>query len=209
MDRPGTSNGPTERSTAGSNTFADVQDRIEEALSDAAFVLFVESFGHDRKVVLPLVTVYQSRLYTDRIPASTWRIAETEVGDIKLVEAVAGEEPRPGANGESLAALRDAMLRPVGPGRTETLSAGLFIGGMEGVRKEFDLFRERFPSVPVYAFAGPGGIAARLARGLVLVKDSPHDLVDSPDYAATMDSIVADVAVRGPEPPWQTANGCP
>jgi hypothetical protein len=45
-------------------------------------------------------------------------------------------------------------------------SAGIFIGGMEGVETEFNLFREYHPSAKLFPIASTGGAAAELYKNM-------------------------------------------
>ena len=56
--------------------------------------------------------------------------------------------------------MRDAMLS-----KENDPVAGIFIGGMDGVRAEFGQFREAFPGLPAYIFGAPGGEAAATGPG--------------------------------------------
>ena len=57
---------------------------------------------------------------------------------------------------ESLRLMRERMI-----GENEFVAA-VFIGGKEGVREEYELFRKLHPSVPYFVMAGTGGVAAEL-----------------------------------------------
>lgn len=95
------------------------------------------------------VEVYQSCWFEDVIPVETRTLIEAGHGVLHWVDAA---ETRPA----SLAALRQQMLsRP-------DLIAGVFVGGMEGIRDEFaalGALRDDVVRVPV---PGPGGAAREL-----------------------------------------------
>lgn len=61
--------------------------------------------------------------------------------------------PRYETRDESLAVMRQRMLSE------HEYKAGIFIGGMEGVEEEFDLFRKLQPHVPVFPVFSTGGAA--------------------------------------------------
>jgi hypothetical protein len=94
------------------------------------------------------VKLYQSRLFQDAFPEENLRFQ-----NVNYVPAV-GENLA-----ESLKRMRRAMLR----GRFE---AGVFIGGMEGIFDEYEMFRELHPNAKIVALRAPGGAAMQLARRL-------------------------------------------
>jgi hypothetical protein len=94
------------------------------------------------------VKLYQSRLFQDAFPEENLRFQ-----NVNYVPAV-GENLA-----ESLKRMRRAMLR----GKFE---AGVFIGGMEGIFDEYEMFRELHPNVKIVALRAPGGAAMQLARRL-------------------------------------------
>lgn len=71
----------------------------------------------------------------------------------------------------------------------------VFIGGMSGITDEFELYRELFPSRPVYPVGRPGGEA----RSLVERVDSrvPH-LQEAEIYPTLFRQIMADVVEQLP-----------
>jgi hypothetical protein len=102
------------------------------------------------------VVIYQSLLFENVLPTATRRFEASGVGSLVWTEAVAGDQPRPGRWDESLAEMRTRMLT-----ETEPIAA-VFIGGMEGVREEYAMFKERYVNRPTFAVSRPGGEAARL-----------------------------------------------
>src|SRR5262249_145688 len=60
----------------------------------------------------------------------------------------------------SLAAMRSHMI-----GDT-SFDAGVFIGGMEGVLEEFELFRKRHPKAELWPIASTGAAAKEIFEGL-------------------------------------------
>lgn len=96
------------------------------------------------------VDVFQSRWFEDQITRETRALQERGFGAIHLIPERATRE-------ESLQTMRMAML-----GDDRKLIAGVFIGGMEGVLEEYELFHEFQPCVPRVSFVAPGGAAAKL-----------------------------------------------
>ncbi len=94
------------------------------------------------------VKLYQSCFFEDVFPEENLRFQ-----NVKYIPAVDGSRD------ESLKKMRRAMLR----GHFE---AGVFIGGMEGVFDECEMFRELHPNAKIVALRAPGGAAMQLAKQL-------------------------------------------
>jgi hypothetical protein len=91
------------------------------------------------------VLLYQSRLFGDSFPEENKRFA-----NVVYVNAVQNNR------GKSLKQMRTEML-------TGSFDAAVFIGGMEGLLDEYQMFRHLHPTAKVLAVCSPGGAAARLA----------------------------------------------
>ncbi len=122
-----------------------------------------------------VVEIFQSRQYEPIVPAETRRLAERGFGAIRWTDDV-------GDRTENLALMRRAML-------DRELAAGVFVGGMEGVVEEFELFGERLR----FVIAAPGGAARELAEHAALPPGFAQH-VDSPRYPAVARAIVEQVA---------------
>lgn len=92
------------------------------------------------------VILYQSLFYKDRFPEENAKFS-----NVIFTPAVAGNAAA------SLELMREQML-----GRADLLAA-VFIGGMEGVKVEFDMFRHLHPNGLMLPVASPGGAARDLA----------------------------------------------
>lgn len=57
---------------------------------------------------------------------------------------------------ESLRIMRNEMIASI------PYEAAVFVGGMEGIQDEYDLFAELRPDIPCIPVTGPGGAAAKL-----------------------------------------------
>ena len=103
-----------------------------------------EGLGVDyaRKVVL-----YQSDFFEDRFPEENGRF-----GNVVFTEAVGGDRDA------SLLHMREIILS------REDLVAAIFIGGMEGVEHEYELFRRFHPQAIALPVPAPGGAALQLAQ---------------------------------------------
>lgn len=92
------------------------------------------------------VILYQSRFFEDRFPEEN-----AHFSNVIFVNKV-GEDRE-----ASLLAMREAMLS------RRDLNAAVFIGGMEGVEAECEIFRRFHPEGKVLPVPAPGGAARQLA----------------------------------------------
>lgn len=93
------------------------------------------------------VVLYQSRFFEDRFPEEN-----KHFGNVILVDAV------PEDREASLLLMREAMLS------RQDLKAAVFIGGMEGVEAEYDLFRRFHPEGKILPVPATGGAALQLSE---------------------------------------------
>ena len=99
------------------------------------------------------VVLYQSRFFEDRFPQEN-----EQFRNVVFVDAVGGDRER------SLLRMREEMLsRP-------DLRAAVFIGGMEGVEVEYELFGKFHPGRQRLLVPAPGGAARHLAEKLASVE---------------------------------------
>ena len=95
------------------------------------------------------VVLYQSRFFEDIFPEENARFA-----NVNFVDAVENDPIL------SLRAMRKAMLS------REDLDAAVFIGGMEGILEEYELFTDLHPKSKIVPVPGPGGATRDLATQL-------------------------------------------
>jgi hypothetical protein len=134
----------------------------------------------------PRVIVYQSRLFDRVLPEATLRFEELGVGILVWTDAAEGDAPVPNRWDESLRLMRTKMLRDTDP------AAAIFVGGMDGIRIEYEAFLEMFPARPVYPLGRPGGEARELAASLT---SSLSRVLNSGDvYPAVFRRVIADLA---------------
>jgi hypothetical protein len=93
------------------------------------------------------VVLYQSRYFEDRFPDEN-----KHFGNVVFVDAV------PEDREASLLHMRQEMLS------RKDLNAAVFIGGMEGVEAEYDLFKSFHPDKKVLLVPAAGGAARQLAE---------------------------------------------
>lgn len=105
------------------------------------------------------VVLYQSRFFKDRFPEENHRF-----GNVIFTDAV------PKDREASLLKLRETMLS------RDDLAAAVFIGGMEGVEIEFDLFQRHHPGALVLPVPAPGGAALDLAKRLEIPDEDLRDI---------------------------------
>jgi hypothetical protein len=134
------------------------------------------------------VVIYQSELFDDVLPPATRRFAEEGIGQVVWTLAEPGEEPVPGRWNESLRRMRIQMLDESMP------AAAAFVGGMNGIADEFDLFGELRPQAPVYPLAGPGGEARRLLEEMT--EPPLSELRDGRVYPTVWNRVLDDLEER-------------
>lgn len=93
------------------------------------------------------VDLFQSRLYQEDFPAENKYFA-----NVTYVDAVDGDK------GKSLLAMRQAMLS------STNFDAAVFIGGMDGVNDEYEMFIAKWPKASCIPIALTGGAARELAN---------------------------------------------
>jgi hypothetical protein len=97
----------------------------------------------DKKLsVRERLVLYQSRFFRDAFPPEV-----KEFENLVLVDAIQGNLAA------SLRMMREQMIR------SERFSAGIFVGGMEGVEEEYEIFRRIHPNAPAYPIASTGAAA--------------------------------------------------
>jgi hypothetical protein len=118
------------------------------------------------------VVMYQSQFFKREFPKDN-----TAFERVELVNEV------PGDREASLLKMRDAMLS--GP-----FQAGIFIGGMEGVEQEYEMFRERNPDTHLFPIASTGAAAARLFNADSELQRKWPELRDEISYLTLMRNLL-------------------
>jgi hypothetical protein len=95
------------------------------------------------------VVLYQSTFFQDVFPEENKRF-----GNVVYVDAAQGDRE------SSLLRMREAMLS------RKDLEAGVFVGGMEGILAEYDVFARFHPNAKVLTVPAAGGAARQLAEQL-------------------------------------------
>jgi SLOG-like protein len=97
--------------------------------------------------VSPYVELFQSRFFEEQFPPEV-----REFENLILVDAVGNNLDA------SVNAMRESMIR------SHDFRAAVFIGGMEGVENEYQMFRRIHPTKPVFPIASTGAAALRIHR---------------------------------------------
>lgn len=106
-----------------------------------------------------MVVLYQSRFFEDQFPEENKRFH-----NVQFIEKVNGDLEA------SLLRMRTEMLS------RKDLDAAVFIGGMEGVEAEYQLFKQFHPNAKVLPVAAPGGAALHLAKEIGVDEAKLHDV---------------------------------
>jgi hypothetical protein len=96
-------------------------------------------------LVAPHIFLFQSRFFEKDFPAEV-----RDFENLVVVDAVSEDQER------NLRVMREVMIA------SQDFAAGVFIGGMEGVEEEFEMFRAMHPKKPAYPIASTGAAALSL-----------------------------------------------
>ncbi len=134
------------------------------------------------------VVIYQSNLFHDVLPEATRRFQASGVGELRLTQAAPGDQPLPTKWDRSLLTMRAQMFAETDP------VAGVFVGGMTGIRQEYELLASRHPRPLLYSVGRPGGEASQLAGEI----ETPlNGLLRTGDvYPSLFREVIADLARR-------------
>ena len=93
------------------------------------------------------VILYQSKFFEEKFPEEN-----KHFHNVEFIDAI------PGNREASLLRMREAMLS------RSDLTSAVFIGGMDGVEVEYEIFRHFHPTAKVLPVAAPGGAARQLSE---------------------------------------------
>jgi hypothetical protein len=119
------------------------------------------------------VVMFQSRFFERQFPDDNAAFEKVE-----LVEAVQNDREK------SLLHMREVML-------AKPFDAGVFIGGMEGVEQEFDMFRRLQPHIPVFPIASTGAAASIIYDRDGDLQHKHPELRDEISYLTLMRDLIA------------------
>jgi hypothetical protein len=126
------------------------------------------------------IDIYQSAYFTDQIPEETLRLVELGYGALHMINADPSGDLR-----VSLELMRRAMLTE------QDVTAGVFVGGMEGIRDEYDLLAELRPHAARLPLTAPGGAARELPIGSDPVSQRLAQVLGDEHYPVVAREIVA------------------
>jgi len=126
------------------------------------------------------VVMFQSRFFERVFPDDNAAFER-----VILTDAVDGDKQK------SLVHMRETMLS--GP-----FNCGIFIGGMEGVEEEYEMFKRIQTSVPAYPIASTGAAAAILFKADTTIRSRHPELQDEFSYISLMRSLVGSRLVGNP-----------
>jgi hypothetical protein len=129
------------------------------------------------------IDIYQSVYFADQIPDETLRLVELGYGALHMIDADPTGDLR-----LSLELMRRAMFTQ------QDLVAGIFVGGMEGIRDEYDLFAELRPDAARLPLTAPGGAARELPIGTDPVSQGLAPVLGDEHYPVVAREIVAALA---------------
>lgn len=133
--------------------------------------LLLRSYGNDAK---KRVILYQSEYFANKFPQET-----DEFIDLRLTPAHAKSRKR------SLERMRRHMIEDT------PFQAAVFIGGMEGVLDEYELFKKRHPN----AFCWPIASTGAAAREIFVAEGRPQSkrLLSEMTYATLFRELLSEV----------------
>lgn len=99
----------------------------------------------------PQVEIWQSRWFENSITTEVHRLVEQEHAVVRWTD-------REDDLSSTLLQLRTQMFEP-------GLAIAFFVGGMEGIREEYDMVSRLSRTPSLFAFSAPGGMSARLEGG--------------------------------------------
>lgn len=171
------------------------------AIADAVAAVVRVVFAMDGSVVLrghpaitPLVLMLGSDLsLTQRIDIfqSKWFAGEITPETQTLIDSGLGRlhwTRRCETLDESLDLMRTEMLGSIRP------SAAVFVGGMEGVLREYEHCEKLLPQTPKIPIAGPGGAAAQLSLADARQLDVDEELIRSECYPFVAARVIEAIA---------------
>jgi len=119
------------------------------------------------------VKLYQSKYFVKDFPEENSYFEQ-----IVLTKNIEGDK------GKSLEEMRARMLKD------NTFSVAIFIGGMDGIENEFEMFKKFYPSVPAYPIASTGGGALELFKKFEKCYDFPKVLKTEYAYMDLMKKLI-------------------
>ncbi len=114
------------------------------SITPLVYQVILKRGQNSKELIRQHVTLYQSRFFEKYFP-----IDNNKFENVRLIESTGERE-------SSLLRMREHMFR------FGSFEAGVFIGGMEGVEIEFDLFKELHPNAKLFPIASTGAAAKKI-----------------------------------------------
>jgi hypothetical protein len=154
----------------------------------APLLLYVASEFPPRTGEGASVITYQSLVYERLMSDATLRFRDSGIGEFRFTPAVPGDKPEFPLSNRSLLVMREQMLAETKP------IAAIFVGGMQGIREEYELLESLSPTPIRYPVGRPGGEASRLAQ---TVDGELAVLLTSGDvYPTIFRAVIGDLVAR-------------
>ena len=148
------------------------------------------------------VIAYQSEAFRPYLTEPTRQLEEWGLGELRWTRS-AQDAPKFSPGGTVVAGSADRSLEMMRRQMLEDTKplGGIFIGGMEGIRAESELFRAVCKNRPLYFVGGPGGAAQELAREQAISFSqraalTAEELLTSRSYPSLLQRIVLDIASK-------------
>ncbi len=136
---------------------------------------------------IPMVYIYQSKIFENIIPDNTEELKKEGIGEMKWTKAVNNDR------NESLTEMRTRMIMD------EDVICGIFIGGMEGIKEELDICINK--GIPVYCLGSTGGNSQILGENILsgeikipfkYKEVTAEELLNSKQYPYIISKILSD-----------------
>lgn len=147
-----------------------INEAIRQITNNIDCINFSKEDSHN---IQKFVHIYQSLYFKDKYPKDN-----EQFKNITFVES--GSDLS-----SSLSLMREKMLSE------EKYIAGVFIGGMDGVEDEYNLFREKHSSVPTFPVASTG--AASYIIYSSAKQDYSSELLNNYAYRALFEKMLGDL----------------
>jgi hypothetical protein len=141
------------------------------------------------------ILIFQSEYFESQLPDSTLELASWESGILVFTPVIRAGKIKAAWRSPSLTRMRELMVS------VPNLLASVFVGGMEGVSQEAEVFRQHNPAARMYSVASTGSAALELwhqdTRAHSGTLSLPSLLVDSPSYSVVAAEILDDLSSNG------------
>lgn len=148
------------------------------------------------------ILIFQSEFFERRLPEEAWSLAKWSAGSLLMTPLVRAGRPTDSQN-QSLTVMRSLMVA------SPLLRGAVFVGGMDGIKEEARLFRQKHRALPQYAIASTGSAAQEMFESAPgdysgTLQD-PSLLVTCPSYALLGGLILDNMGLGGAQPSGATA----